>query len=83
MKKEINDPTNIWRRNDYYVHSTARTTAILNSSVNVFIFGAVNKKFREIFLSLFWQKCKSTKNGENGKSEETEYVKLNILRSEK
>ena len=80
LKKQINDPVNIWRKNDYYVHSTARTTAILNSSVNVFIFGAVNKKFREIFLSLFWQRCKSTKND---KIDENGHVKLNILRSEK
>ena len=39
----------LWRANDLYIHSTARVFAIINSSVNVFIYGAFNKKFKELY----------------------------------
>ena len=45
-----------------YLHSTARIFAIINSSVNVIIYGVFNKKFRETFCSLF---CKGSARNEN------------------
>ena len=45
-----------------YLHSTARIFAIINSSVNVIIYGVFNKKFRETFCSLF---CKRSARNEN------------------
>ena len=45
-----------------YLLSTARIFAIINSSVNVIIYGAFNSKFRETFFSLF---CKRSARNEN------------------
>ena len=45
-----------------YLHSTARIFAIINSSVNVIIYGVFNSKFRETFCSLF---CKRSARNEN------------------
>jgi hypothetical protein len=45
-----------------YLHSTARIFAIINSSVNVIIYGVFNSKFRETFCSLF---CKQSAHNEN------------------
>ena len=55
LKTPINDVL-LWRANDQYIHSTARVFAIINSSINVFIYGVFNKKFKTTFCSLFW-KC--------------------------
>ena len=59
-----------------YIHSTARIFAIINSSVNVFIYGAFNKKFKDTFLSLFCKchinaKGNQDKNEKNNKTEST------------
>ena len=48
--------------NKQYLHSTARIFAIINSSVNVIIYGVFNSKFRETFCSLF---CKRSAHNEN------------------
>ena len=45
-----------------YLKSTARIFAIINSSVNVIIYGVFNSKFRETFYSLF---CKRSARNEN------------------
>ena len=45
-----------------YLHSTARIFAIINSSMNVIIYGVFNSKFRETFCSLF---CKRSARNEN------------------
>ena len=45
-----------------YLKSTARIFAIINSSVNVIIYGVFNSKFRETFCSLF---CKQSAHNEN------------------
>ena len=55
LKTSINDVL-VWRANDQYIHSTARVFAIINSSINVFVYGLFNKKFKTTFCSLFW-KC--------------------------
>ena len=36
-----------------YLYPTACVFLVLNSSVNVFIYGAFNKKFKSVFTSLF------------------------------
>ena len=36
-----------------YLYPTACVFLVLNSSVNVFIYGAFNKKFKSVFISLF------------------------------
>ena len=64
----------LWRANDLYIHSTARVFAIINSSVNVFIYGAFNKKFKDTFLSLFC-KCCSIAKGNQYKTEKNNKTK--------
>ena len=64
----------LWRANDMYIHSTARIFAIINSSVNVFIYGAFNKKFKDTFLSLFC-KCCSIAKGNQDKTEKNNETK--------
>ena len=64
-----------------YIHSTARVFAIINSSVNVFIYGAFNKKFKDTFLSLFCKCCSIAKGNQdktekNNKTESTTAWKL-------
>ena len=65
LKTSINDVL-LWRANDQYIHSTARVFAIINSSINVFIYGVFNKKFKTTFYSLFWKCLAQNKNGPYG-----------------
>lgn len=63
---ELKNNVLLRRANDLYIHALARVFAIINSSVNVFIYGAFNKKFKDTFLSLFC-KCRSIeKDNQNG-----------------
>jgi len=67
LKTSINDVL-IWRANDQYIHSTARVFAIINSSINVFIYGVFNKKFKTTFCSLFWKCSAQNKDVPSGNS---------------
>ena len=71
---DLKDNVLLWRANDMYIHSTARVFAIINSSVNVFIYGAFNKKFKDTFLSLFCNCCSIAKSNQDKteKSNKTE-----------
>ena len=60
--KILNSQTMLRNFDKQYLLSTARIFAIINSSVNVIIYGAFNRKFRETFCSLF---CKRSARNEN------------------
>ena len=60
--KILNSQTMLRNFDKQYLHSTARIFAIINSSVNVIIYGVFNRKFRETFCSLF---CKRSACNEN------------------
>ena len=60
--KILNSQTMLRNFDKQYLHSTARIFAIINSSVNVIIYGVFNSKFRETFCSLF---CKRSARNEN------------------
>ena len=65
LKTSINDVL-VWRANDQYIHSTARVFAIINSSINVFVYGLFNKKFKTTFCSLFWKCSAQNKDVSSG-----------------
>ena len=65
LKTSIKDVL-LWRANDQYIPSTARVFAIINLSINVFIYCVFNKKFKTTFCYLFWKCLAQNKNVPSG-----------------
>ena len=64
LPSDIKPP--LWKVNDQYIHSTARVFAIINLSINVFIYCVFNKKFKTTFCYLFWKCLAQNKNVPSG-----------------